>query len=526
MRIPITSADTVYIRGKHLYIGDEDQRQRFFMKGIAFPIPPPSQTRHYYYSDNDTITAEDLSDESYLSGWIKVLEQLANDSDVNTIRLYEMDCRFNYSSFLNRAAELGMYLMIPLTTISGPGVLSRIDIAPRCYSKELFEYGAMCLDRFWDYPNVIAGVVGNEVMNNLKAWGAAPCVKAYLDDLARYSLHKSRNRHISENDKARRSLPLLYTAQHDSPSAEQSPDEAIKLTFDYLSCRSKNSGYLEGVVFFGINIESWCSSLQSFEYEENGFDESSYHSVWRTLFKGTKLESTMDAVTGEITWQELPTISPEPLHTPIIFSEMGCSKYLFNRDNGLQQTRDWKQIQVVLEHPMSDDLSGFIAYGYDGGGNAAFRMMGDDNIKWDGDTPLPPSQDYINFCDMLSSAVIETNPQYEILGNSEVSAISCEEISNKLENLWGVSLYSLEEMPSYFSPEKSQPLKISTMQDAGVLRLPEEQVAMSLLHFSLLSIIAAFAALIAVGLKFRRINRHKDKVFSECIINYGSCNNR
>ena len=506
-----------------------DGGRRFFMKGIAFPIPPPSQTRQYYYSNNDTINADDLSDESYLFGWIKVLEQLANDSDVNTIRLYEIDCRFNYSSFLNRAAELGIYVMIPLTTISGPGVLSRTVSAPHCYPSELFEYGTMCLDKFWDYPNVVAGVVGNEVMNNLKVWDAAPCVKAYLDDLARYSIQKSRNKIKSESSSSRRSLPLLYTTQHDSPSAEQSPDEAIKLTFDYLSCKSKentlDTSYLEDTFFFGINIESWCSSLQSFEYEENGFTESSYHSVWRTLFKGTKRESTMDAVTGEVTWKDLPTISPEPLYAPIIFSEMGCSKYYFNRDNGLQQTRDWKQIQVVLDHPMSDDMSGFIAYGYDGGGNAAFRMMGDDNTKWDGFTPLPPSQDYNNFCKMVSSVVIESNSQYEVLGHSKVHAISCEEIGSKLEHLWDVSLFSIEMMPSYFKSQKPLPVNILTMQDVGTLRLPNEKITPHMYCFSSLWIQASVGTLIAVValILFRRSNVRKDTVLSERIINYGSC---
>ena len=32
------------------------------------------------------------------------------------------------------------------------------------------------------HPNIL----GNEVMNSLNAWYSAPCVKAYLNDLARY----------------------------------------------------------------------------------------------------------------------------------------------------------------------------------------------------------------------------------------------------------------------------------------------------------------------------------------------------
>lgn len=146
MRTPITEHSNIVIRGKYLYSGEGKNRQRFLMKGIAFPTPPPSQTQNYY-SSSEGITDENLDDESYLMGWISVLEQLANDSDVNTIRLYEIDCRVDYSSFITRAAELGIYVLIPLTTTSGPGVLSRTNVAPFCYPKELFQYGASCIQK-------------------------------------------------------------------------------------------------------------------------------------------------------------------------------------------------------------------------------------------------------------------------------------------------------------------------------------------------------------------------------------------
>jgi len=104
---------------------------------------------------------------------------------------------------------------------------------PKCYHEKLYNYGKTCIQNFWNYPNVIAGVVGNEVMNDLDAWSSAPCLKAYLDDLARYG--KSLGKSSDSGVVGRKTLPLIYATQHDSPSAEQLPDEAIKLTLDYLS---------------------------------------------------------------------------------------------------------------------------------------------------------------------------------------------------------------------------------------------------------------------------------------------------
>jgi hypothetical protein len=389
------------------------------------------------------------------------------------------------------------------------------------------------LDQFWGYSNVIAGVVGNEVMDNLKAWRAAPCVKAYLDDLARYGNFISMQRDHSGSGSKRLSLPLVYAVQHDSPSAEQLPDEAIKLTFDYLSCKSTaddtgTTKFLDNNVLFGINIESWCSSLQTFEYEENGIDESSYHSLWRTLFKGIKVETTMDAVTGEITTQEKPTISPKPLAVPIIFSEIGCSKYLFNRDNGLQMpslARDWNQISVVLGQPMSEDMSGFIAYGYDGGGNAAFRMMGGDNARWDGVEPLPPSEDYVNFCDELKK-VTSVDDASATLDDDSIKDTSdyapCEEISTKLEKLWGVDLHPISKMPSYFAERNSQ--QYQNIEAADMLLLPAIKVKVAFLNCQIfIACSCTLAILIALAIASKRSKVEDKQTRRVDIPDYGSC---
>ena len=370
---------------------------------------------------------------------------------------------------------------------------------PKCYHEKLYNYGKTCIQNFWDYPNVIAGVVGNEVMNDLDAWSSAPCLKAYLDDLARYgkSLGSSSD---SGGDVGRKTLPLIYATQHDSPSAEQLPDEAIKLTLDYLSCISSNGSHgdtneeeeemgnnnniLDNTFIFGINIESWCSSLQTFEYEEDGIEESSYHSLWKILSNGTKTQITMDAVSGKMLVRDVPTISPYPVTIPVVFTELGCSKILFNRDNNVQPklVRDWKQIHVVTEEgQMSDVISGFVAYGYDGGGNIAFRMMGGDEV-WDGVMPLPSSLDYDNFRTELSKVVTEEegdrtdNDVDTIYNNSkgrmrgtEQQQSSCKKISTKLEKLWDVKLYPIEDMPSYYSPPQSKARSSIPIQSVNAL---------------------------------------------------------
>ena len=98
-RKPITTKDIITISGRYLYYGKSNER--FYMKGIAFPLVNPSVKHHH---GNFTI------------GWNSVLEQLANDTDINTIRLYDIDCsqsHSHYSSFFQRAAELGITYYYP-----------------------------------------------------------------------------------------------------------------------------------------------------------------------------------------------------------------------------------------------------------------------------------------------------------------------------------------------------------------------------------------------------------------------------
>ena len=402
-RQPIGDDDVVTVQGRYLY---KSGGERFLMQGIAFPTPFSAATKY----DAD--------------GWIAVLEQLANLTEINTIRVYRMDCRKDhYTEFLERAAHLGIYVLIPLTAPSGKGVLDRDVKAPHCYNHSLYHYGVSCLERFLPHPNVLAGVLGNEVMNSETAWQAAPCLTAYGKDLKRYMANKQPQY---------RPLPLIYAAQHDSLTAEILPETAMKQTADYLACRDDDKDEITGIDIFGINVESWCSSRQTFDYNEDGTSESGYHALHQVLQNSS---------------------------IPLVFTEMGCSQHLFNRDNGLSRyVRDWAQVPVVLQD-MSDTFSGFSAYTYSG--SPDFNMMAGDRF-WNGHDVLEPGADFDNFARQLQryhhqqhANATSSQGKAPILLRSTTTTTttpappSCRQAVAVLERSYNVSLYAQDRMPQF-----------------------------------------------------------------------------
>ena len=328
---PISTKDIVSVEGNYLVKGDGT---RFLMKGIGFPIS-------YLEGYNET-------------AWIGILHQLESlKLEYNTVRIYEMDPAIDYSNFMNEAAELGVYVIVPLTAKDGHGVLSRDKAAPKCYPRKLFRYGVSCLHNYMQYPNVVAGLLGNEVINTLESWPAAPCVKAYGRDLKLYMKN-------TMELEGQRPLPLIYAAQHSGIGAAYSADDVMKITMDYLTCGEA------AIDVFGVNIETWCSSQATFELDEDG-EVGSYYSLYQSM-NHSKI--------------------------PLIFTEMGCSHDYFDKDNGLHDnygSRDWKQVPIVLNE-MVDTWSGFCAYAYSG--NPMFDMF--KGGPWR-DAPLEPTQDFHNF---------------------------------------------------------------------------------------------------------------------------------
>jgi Glucanosyltransferase len=462
-RHAIGPEDTIAVRGRYL-VYNKDPTRRFFVQGIAFPITPSAKPVY-----NET-------------GWMAVLDQIASTTDVNTVRVYSMNCSAAavhanlYNNFLQHAARLGIYVMVPLTSATGPGVLERTSKAPKCYTPHLYQHGTRCLSMFLQHPNVLAGLVGNEVMNSVKTWPSAPCIKAYAADLKRYMMQQIKNENNNDTTAAAASariLPLAYAAQHDSITAQITPDESMKLTLDYLTCRPDDfdEGLNEapmqrlrqqasdGIDVFGINVESWCSSLQTFHYNEDGITETAYYRLW----------------------QEFGNAS-----VALMFTEMGCSKMLFDRDNGLQlnksaPVRDWRQVPVVL-HEMVDVFSGFCAYTYSG--NPLFDMMSGGGGVWNGHDVLTPSRDYENFARELHIAAQRFTPPPPLMIQNSSSSSSnasmfqqqqrmpCSEATQNLENACPDCKFVpflKQPMPSYYNKNRVQAFFIEMSADYGTM---------------------------------------------------------
>mmetsp|Transcript_11245 Transcript_11245/g.15823 ORF Transcript_11245/g.15823 Transcript_11245/m.15823 type:complete len:456 (+) Transcript_11245:40-1407(+) len=385
---PIGPNDYITVEGNKLYDSHGD---RFFMKGIAFPISPEPAI----YGYNST-------------GWINVLDQLQElGLEFNTIRLYKMDPSIDYSLFFDAAAEMGVYILVPLTGYHGDGDLDR-DVPPlTCYKPELYGYGVRSINNYKRFPNVLGGVIGNEVMNNEITWQSAPCVKAYTRDLKKYV-----TKHVN------RPFPLIYTAQHGGIGA-YSPTKVLEHTLDYLTCDptpTDNDEENDGLDMFGVNIESWCNPNDTFEHTVG-----SYKEVWEGLHD-----------------------SPIPL----FFSEMGCPQNLYKHEESEGYgRRQWNQIDVVLNE-MSDTWSGFSAYAYeDGTGRVdGFNMF--EGGVWDGFHTLEPNEDFFNFQKQMKNTDHEpVDGDYNI---TAYTSQTCDKVLNDLKQCCNIDLLDINMMPSHF----------------------------------------------------------------------------
>ena len=419
-----SAEDVIVVRDRYLYKAKDyyinnnnkddvtnhsKKPKRFIMKGIAFPDPPPLKPQ-VATPDNPNPPSTKPGFNYNATAWIAILQQLRNaipdQNALNTVRIYRMDPTVDYSEFFNAAKELGFYILVPLTSVNDKdgAILNRALRAPKCYPPTLLQYGIMAYHNYGRYSNVLAGVIGNEVMNTMESWYAAPCVKAYARDLQSY-MKKHHQMIVGKDDGgsfANRTLvmssgddghdmlmtlPLMYAAQHSGIGAVLTETDTMRLTIDYLSCSDgddddKNSNEKNGedefftdIDIFGINVESWCSSIDTTLYQNPDGSINSYYQLYRGLQAGIKI--------------------------PIIFSELGCSHREYDKDNiefkTPNGTRNWNQIPVVISSPMNSTWSGFSAYAYDG--TPLFAMTNDG--PWDGRTPLELNEDFTNFQNQL-----------------------------------------------------------------------------------------------------------------------------
>jgi len=412
MRTKIGPNDVVTVKGKYLV---KKNGKRFIMKGIAFPVP---------------INPNEYNEQ----GWIAVLHQFHDlGLKYNTIRLYRTDPNIDYSGFFNEAANLGIYVIVPLTGAEGSGVLDRNKVAPNCYNPWLFGYGVDSLENFMRFPNILAGVIGNEVINTLEAWHSAPCLKAYGRDLKNY---------MADQNYDRTPLPLVYAAQNAAFNAAVSVNHGLRVTHEYLTCTREGSAIdnIGAIDLFGVNVESWCSSKDTFDETEKG-TEGTYHSLWNDTHNAT---------------------------LPLIMTEMGCSHIDYNKDNGLSKngTRDWIQVPVVLGK-MSDTWSGFCAYAYNG--NPQFDMF--DKGTWDGINPNAPNMDFYNFKFQLDEAEHLPNSKVVIQPLQVAPRRSCDIVEKELRDIYRVDIRSSEAIFEYQRVKSSNDVVSNLQQKFHLLIL-------------------------------------------------------
>ncbi|KAL3822842.1 hypothetical protein ACHAXA_011479 [Cyclostephanos tholiformis] len=421
--------DAIHVRGRRLYRSDGT---RFLVRGIAFPAPPIDSSTSVVSSSSSNSNSHSNSRRYGYDpeSWLAVLRQLRLDLDVefNAVRLYRMHPDVvDYVDFFEGAAGLGIYVIVPLTSATGNGVLDRDVGPPDCYTRGLYDYGTSALSQYMRYPNVLAGVVGNEVMDT--SFDSAACVRAYAMDMKSYMIDATSTTGTTRTRTGggemmgggmddgsssmrppSRVIPLIYASQDSSPVGPGTildKDAALRLTTDYLTCvSSTSSGYDMDVYYdhaattvrspptpphppppplargggpddvtfgpavdiMGINVESWCSSTQEYKTNRDGTPGPYYH-----------------------LHEALVNVS-----VPIIFTEMGCPHSQYDRDDPIRRTprgtRDWVDVDVV-SRDMYDSWSGYVAYAYDGPSDFAMTSGG----PWNGMDVLIPTADMYNF---------------------------------------------------------------------------------------------------------------------------------
>ena len=132
---------------------------------------------------------------------------------------------------------------------------------------------------------------------------------------------------------------------------------------------------------------------------------------------------------------------------------MGCPQSRFNRDNGLQQTRDWKEVPVILNQ-MADTWSGFCAYAYDG--SPDFNMF--DGGPWDGRAPLVPKEEFYHFWDQLRKHGEPNSTQVA----KHTRPPTCVSVAADMQSccdgvfcIHNVTLYNVDKILSYAHPHTS-----------------------------------------------------------------------
>lgn len=224
---------------------------------------------------------------------------------INTIRVYNVDPTLNHDLCVSIFNAVGIYMFID---VNSPLPLQSLDPGNlvTSYSETYLNHIFSVVEAFGPYPNTLAFISANEVMDTVATGQTAPpYIRAVTRDLKNYI-----SKHLT------RSIPVGYSAADVS--------QILTDSWAYLSCDiNGQSSDPSRSDFFGLNSYSWCgpTSLTA------NYDASGYNTIIST-FGNTSI--------------------------PVFFSEYGCNKV---------EPRVFDEVPVLYGN-MTSVMSGGLVYEY------------------------------------------------------------------------------------------------------------------------------------------------------------------
>jgi len=323
----------IFIRGNFLY--DAITEKRFFSKGVAYNPrnikysqvsegPKSDECRSGHPKAAELDYAADVATDELEDQWGPALEAIAN-MGANTIRLYNINPDNSHTKFMKKAADLGIYVIIPLTRKDW-GYLPAFA-SPDCYTLNVTEYGnvgvnlltsaKLIVKEFSNYPNTLLFAVANEMtVNDKNGYSAFPCVKALTRDIHRYQ---------ADCRETMRRIPLIYA------DMDMGPPDRVQIG-KYLSCELESPD--DAVDAYGLNVYSWCDETYPDETGKDNFQYSPYSDILKDF---------------------------KTFNKPLLFTEFGCNLGTFQTKCPYKGGRTWPDVAHLVKD-MGEVVSGAIAF--------------------------------------------------------------------------------------------------------------------------------------------------------------------
>mmetsp|Transcript_102509 Transcript_102509/g.295098 ORF Transcript_102509/g.295098 Transcript_102509/m.295098 type:complete len:684 (+) Transcript_102509:107-2158(+) len=328
----IYGTDPIVIKGNFMY--NSRTGDRFFAKGVAYNprniVFDPKLMKHGNCTPGTPVEekldyADDPTVDELESMWKPALNAIA-DLGANTVRLYNIDPQASHDKFMNFAASLGLYVIIPLTRKDW-GWLPAGSPSPHCYSDDIEEYGnvgtnllvsaKLIVKQFSQYNNTLLFTVANEMtVADKNGYAAFPCVKALTRDIHRYQ---------QECREGMRRVPLIYADMDMGPPNRE-------LVGRYLACELESA---EDVVdAYGLNVYSWCDNEYPDKTGKDNFEVSPYYPIAQEF---------------------------ENFAIPLIFTEFGCTIGEMETECPYKGGRTWVDVRTFFSE-FKEIMSGAVAF--------------------------------------------------------------------------------------------------------------------------------------------------------------------